>query len=86
MNYIKVNHLTKVINNNTVLDDINFELKQGGIYSFIGHNGSGKTMLLGRYAVLLRQQVVKLQLMALVLAKLDLSQKRPELLLKRQAF
>ncbi len=45
MNYIKVNHLTKVINNNTVLDDINFELKQGGIYSFIGHNGSGKTML-----------------------------------------
>ncbi|HDU1173410.1 TPA: multidrug ABC transporter ATP-binding protein, partial [Listeria monocytogenes] len=30
MNYIKVNHLTKVINNNTVLDDINFELKQGG--------------------------------------------------------
>lgn len=45
MNYIKVNHLTKEINNNTVLDDINFELKQGGIYSFIGHNGSGKTML-----------------------------------------
>ncbi|MBF2482497.1 ATP-binding cassette domain-containing protein [Listeria seeligeri] len=45
MNYIKVNHLTKVINNHTVLDDIDFELKQGGIYSFIGHNGSGKTML-----------------------------------------
>lgn len=45
MNYIKVNHLTKIIKNHTVLEDIDFELKRGGIYSFIGHNGSGKTML-----------------------------------------
>lgn len=43
---IKINNLTKVIKNNTVLNNINLELKSGNIIGLQGRNGSGKTMLL----------------------------------------
>ena len=42
---IKIKKLTKVINGNIILDNINLNLKSGKIYGFIGRNGSGKTML-----------------------------------------
>ncbi len=50
-NEIEINHLTKVIQGNVVLDDINacfpvFPAKRGRIYGIQGINGSGKTMLM----------------------------------------
>lgn len=42
---IKLEHYTKIIKENTILNDITLELKSGKIYVFVGHNGSGKSML-----------------------------------------
>lgn len=42
---IKLEHYTKTIKENTILNDITLELKSGKIYAFVGHNGSGKSML-----------------------------------------
>ena len=42
---IKISGLNKTISANTILNDINLELKDGKVYGFIGRNGSGKTML-----------------------------------------
>ena len=35
----------KILKGNTVLSNINLDLKRGNIYGFVGPNGSGKTML-----------------------------------------
>lgn len=43
---LEINNVTKVIKSKTVLKNINLTLNEGKIYGFIGHNGSGKTMLL----------------------------------------
>lgn len=43
---IEINKLSKVIKNRIILNDINMSLHSGFIYSFIGMNGSGKTMLM----------------------------------------
>ncbi|MDO5755150.1 MAG: ATP-binding cassette domain-containing protein [Tissierellia bacterium] len=43
--YIDVSHLTKKIKGKTILNDISFQIPKGQIAGFIGHNGSGKTML-----------------------------------------
>ena len=37
---------TKMIKNKLILDNVNLELEANKIYGIIGHNGSGKTMLL----------------------------------------
>lgn len=42
---IKIEHATKKIKRKEVLKSINLNIEQGKIYGFIGHNGSGKTML-----------------------------------------
>lgn len=42
---IKIENATKVIKDRAVLDGISFELPRGGVYGFMGINGSGKTML-----------------------------------------
>lgn len=42
---IKIENATKVIKGRTVLDGISLELPRGGVYGFMGINGSGKTML-----------------------------------------
>ena len=49
---LSVQDLTKVYNGNsnktlTILDQINFEIKQGETFSIVGPSGSGKTTLLG---------------------------------------
>lgn len=53
MSYIKIENLTKEINENLILDDISLSLDKGKIYGFVGINGSGKTMLFRAVAGLL---------------------------------
>lgn len=43
---IEVSHYSKKIKENTVLKNINYTFTGGKIYGVVGHNGSGKTMLL----------------------------------------
>lgn len=43
---IKICKLSKIIDKNIILNDVNMNLESGNIYGFIGRNGSGKTMLL----------------------------------------
>lgn len=45
MESILVTQATKSLKKRFVLDNVNLELEQGGIYGFFGPNGSGKTML-----------------------------------------
>ena len=42
---IEINNLSKTLDNNIILDNINMSLESGNIYGFIGRNGSGKTTL-----------------------------------------
>lgn len=42
---IEVSNVSKVIKGRAVLQDINIYLEQGKVYGFVGHNGSGKSML-----------------------------------------
>lgn len=42
---IRVSDATKVIRGRTVLDHVTFDLERGGVYGFLGVNGSGKSML-----------------------------------------
>jgi len=42
---VRVENLTKIIDNNIILDNINLDLEDGKIYGFIGRNGSGKSLL-----------------------------------------
>lgn len=43
---IKLHDVTKQIKGKTIVSDISLELKSGDCVAIIGHNGSGKTMLL----------------------------------------
>jgi Cu-processing system ATP-binding protein len=43
---IAVKNLKKKFGKLTVLDDVNFEINQGGIFAVLGPNGSGKTTIL----------------------------------------
>lgn len=42
---IQLVDVSKVIKGNTLLKDINIHLIKGKVYGFVGHNGSGKSML-----------------------------------------
>lgn len=42
---VKVSNLTKKFRNNIIFQDVNFELKAGQCYGFIGYNGCGKSVL-----------------------------------------
>jgi ABC-2 type transport system ATP-binding protein len=42
---LKACHISKVIKDRLVLDDISLTLESGNIYGLVGRNGSGKTML-----------------------------------------
>lgn len=54
MDKIIVKNATRDIKGIRVLDHINLELDRGGIYGFIGANGSGKTMLFRAICGLIR--------------------------------
>lgn len=43
MNTIEVENLTKIFGDFTAVDQINFEVKQGEIFGFLGANGAGKS-------------------------------------------
>lgn len=45
MSYVEIKHCTKSVKKRTILDDINLSLEKGNVYGFVGHNGSGKTVL-----------------------------------------
>lgn len=45
MTIIQINHLSKSISNKVLLNDVNLQINQQGIYGFIGRNGSGKSIL-----------------------------------------
>jgi len=51
MNAIEVNNLTKKFGAFTAVDNVNFTVKQGEIFGFLGANGAGKSttirMLIG---------------------------------------
>ena len=42
-NVLKVDHLTKIIKGNQLVEDISFEVKPGEVFGFLGPNGAGKT-------------------------------------------
>lgn len=42
---IEIKNVTKKVNSNIILNDVSLELEQGKAYGFVGHNGSGKSML-----------------------------------------
>ena len=42
---LEINNLTKKIDKNIIVDNINLNLKENKIYGFIGRNGSGKSVL-----------------------------------------
>ena len=43
---IQLHNVTKMIKENTVLDNVSYTFKSGFVYGLYGQNGSGKTMLL----------------------------------------
>ena len=43
---IELNKISKKIKNQEILKDISYVFEGGKIYGIMGHNGSGKTMLL----------------------------------------
>ena len=44
---IQVDNLSKVYNNISVINNLTFKIKKGGIFGLLGRNGAGKTTLLG---------------------------------------
>ena len=43
---VKVSHVSKVVGNKKILDDICFNVKKGSIIGLVGPNGAGKSTLL----------------------------------------
>ncbi|MDZ5255177.1 ABC transporter ATP-binding protein [Clostridium sp. LIBA-8841] len=43
---LKINNLTKIYNNNKVIDNVNMRIKKGEIYGFLGPNGAGKSTIM----------------------------------------
>lgn len=52
--YIQIDHLTKKIKNKSILNDLSLSIQKGERCFVVGHNGSGKTMLLRAIAGLLK--------------------------------
>lgn len=63
MSYIELKNVSKVIERQIILDNVNLTLEKGKVYGFWGRNGSGKTMLFKTVAGLLKptKGIVKIQ-------------------------
>ena len=46
MSIISIKNACKKFNNYMILDDVNLEVDPGEIFGIVGHNGSGKTVLM----------------------------------------
>lgn len=46
MTYLRVQHVSKILRKQKVLNDICLEMDKGKIYGLIGRNGSGKSVLM----------------------------------------
>lgn len=46
MAYIQLEHVDKAYKNQTIFKDLNLAFEKGGSYGIMGHNGSGKSVLL----------------------------------------
>jgi ABC-type multidrug transport system, ATPase component len=55
MKVIEVKNLSKSINGNQVLKDVNINVEEGQIYGFLGRNGAGKTTTLRTILGLLKK-------------------------------
>jgi len=78
MNAIEVNNLTKTFGDFTAVDNVNFTVKQGEIFGFLGANGAGKSTtirmligvleptsgdaLVGGYSIMKQPEMVKLNI------------------------
>ena len=50
MDALKLRHVTKSFGANTVLKDVNLDIKAGTLHSIVGENGAGKSTLLAALA------------------------------------
>jgi len=51
---LQASHLTKVIGERTIVDDVSFELRPGEVFGFLGPNGAGKTTTIRMLVGLIR--------------------------------
>ena len=54
MTALAARHLTKVIGDRTIVDDVSFELHPGEVFGFLGPNGAGKTTTIRMLVGLIR--------------------------------
>ena len=54
MSALTAQHLTKVIGDKTIVDDVSFELNPGEVFGFLGPNGAGKTTTIRMLVGLIR--------------------------------
>lgn len=60
MDKLEIIQVSKEINGNKILKDVNLEMVAGKIYGLVGHNGSGKTMLLRTIAGIMEPDMGKI--------------------------
>nr|WP_312580069.1 ATP-binding cassette domain-containing protein [Sedimentibacter sp.] len=72
---VEIINLCKIINSQYILNDINMNFKRGNIYSIVGANGSGKSMLLKSIAGLILPDKGKIKIFNRELKKGEFSQK-----------
>ena len=54
MTSLSASHLTKVIGDRTIVDDVSFDLQPGEVFGFLGPNGAGKTTTIRMLVGLIR--------------------------------
>ncbi|MDM5319550.1 ABC transporter ATP-binding protein [Bacillus altitudinis] len=86
MSIIELNAVTKLIRKQTVLEDINLSLAKGKIIGFVGHNGSGKTMLFRVIAGLVKPSAGEVIVSDQILHKQISFPKSISVLLEKPAF
>lgn len=52
-NIIEITNLTRKYGNFTAVNNISFNIKEGDIFGFLGHNGAGKTTIINMLTSLL---------------------------------